>query len=258
MSRTEYARQVKQELYGEQRSAVEGTDPEFSAIKERLVYGEIYPHIHLDAKLRELLILAVATTNQTMGEVSVHTQAALQAGADPGEIREAVYHCAPYIGLGKAEQAVRVVDQVLEQRGIQLPLERAGTVTEENRLEKGLSAQKAIFGESIDAMRAAAPEDQKHIQDYLTAYCFGDFYTRGHLDLKQRELLTFCILCAQGGCENQVRAHIGGNAAVGNGKAVLLDALTVCLPYVGFPRTLNALSCLNEVLPEPQKESLRN
>ena len=49
MSRTEYARQVKQELYGEQRSAVEGTDPEFSAIKERLVYGEIYPHIHLDA-----------------------------------------------------------------------------------------------------------------------------------------------------------------------------------------------------------------
>ena len=95
MSRTEYARQVKQELYGEQRSAVEGTDPEFSAIKERLVYGEIYPHIHLDAKLRELLILAVATTNQTMGEVSVHTQAALQAGAEPGEIREAVYHCAP-------------------------------------------------------------------------------------------------------------------------------------------------------------------
>ena len=95
MSRTEYARQVKQELYGEQRSAVEGTDPEFSAIKERLVYGEIYPHIHLDAKLRELLILAVATTNQTMGEVSVHTQAALQAGGEPGEIREGVYHCAP-------------------------------------------------------------------------------------------------------------------------------------------------------------------
>lgn len=29
-----------------------------------------------------------------------------------------------------------------------------------------------------------------------------------------------------------------------------LAALTVCLPYIGFPRTLNALACINEVLPE--------
>ena len=36
----------------------------------------------------------------------------------------------------------------------------------------------------------------------------------------------------------------------GNGKATLLDALTVCLPYIGFPRTLKALACINEVLPE--------
>ena len=44
-----------------------------------------------------------------------------------------------------------------------------------------------------------------------------------------------------------------GVAAVGNGKEVLLAALTVCLPYIGFPRTLNALSCINEVLPEAKQ-----
>lgn len=252
MDRREIARQTVDALYGG-RSDIAQAEPDFAAIKERLIYGEIYPHIQLDAKLRELVILAVAATNQTLNEVSLHTRAALQAGAAPEEIREAVYHCAPYIGLGKAEAAVRAVDQALERQGISLPLEGGGTVTEENRLEKGLAAQKAIFGESIDAMRAAAPENQKHLQDYLTAYCFGDFYTRRGLDLKQRELLTFCILCAQGGCENQVRAHVGGNVAAGNGKSVLLDALTVCLPYVGFPRMLNALSCVNELLPEPQE-----
>lgn len=48
----------------------------------------------------------------------------------------------------------------------------------------------------------------------------------------------------------QVKAHVGGNAAVGNRKETLLAALTVCLPYIGFPRTLNALACINEVLPE--------
>ena len=42
----------------------------------------------------------------------------------------------------------------------------------------------------------------------------------------------------------------GGNAAVGNSKETLLAALTVCLPYIGFPRTLNALGCVNEILPE--------
>ena len=51
-------------------------------------------------------------------------------------------------------------------------------------------------------------------------------------------------------CEPQVKAHVGGNAAVGNSKETLLAALTVCLPYIGFPRTLNVLGCVNEILPE--------
>ena len=96
-------------------------------------------------------------------------------------------------------------------------------------------------------------EKMQFIQDYLSAYCFGDFYTRKFLPIHERELLTFAILASQGGCEGQVKAHVGGNATVGNGKEVLLAALTVCLPYIGFPRTLNALSCINEVLPEAKQ-----
>lgn len=37
--------------------------------------------------------------------------------------------------------------------------------------------------------------------------------------------------------------------SVGNTRQTLIDALTQCLPYIGFPRTLNALSCLNEIVP---------
>ena len=101
-------------------------------------------------------------------------------------------------------------------------------------------------------MRSAAPANQKNIQDYLSAYCFGDFYTRKFLTIPERELLTFAVLSAQGGCEPQVKAHVGGNAAVGNGKETLLAALTLCMPYIGFPRTLNALGCINAVLPEAE------
>ena len=254
MDRISYANQMMTELYGADRSPLAERDPDFAAMKERLIYGEVYRQVKLEPRLRELLILAVAATNQTLREVTIHTRAALRAGAAPVEIREAVCHCAPYIGLGKAEAALLAVYEEFSAQGIQLPLPSQSTVSEENRLEQGVAAQKSIFGAQIDAMRAAAPADQKHLQDHLSAWCFGDVYTRTGLDVKARELLTFCILCAQGGCENQVKAHISGNVSVGNGPAVLLDALTVSMPYIGFPRTLNALACLNEVLPESKKE----
>lgn len=250
MNRMEIAEEYLSQLYGDAGSPLEQTDPEFTAIKECLIYGEVYAEEKLPPRLRELIILAVAAANQTMNEVRRHTRAALACGVPAVELRETVYHCAPYIGLGKAEAAVEAVNEVLTGMGVSLPLPGLGSVTEGRRLDDGIAAQKSIFGAGIDAMRAAAPENQKNIQNYLSTYCFGDFYTRKGLNIPTRELLTFTILAAQGGCEPQVKAHVGGNAAVGNGKDTLLAALTVCLPYIGFPRTLNALSCVNEVLPE--------
>jgi 4-carboxymuconolactone decarboxylase len=63
-------------------------------------------------------------------------------------------------------------------------------------------------------------------------------------------LLTFSMLLALGGCEPQLKGHIRGNLNVGNDKETLLSVVTQLLPYVGYPRTLNALRCLNEVIPE--------
>ena len=96
-------------------------------------------------------------------------------------------------------------------------------------------------------MRAAAPSELKHIQDYLSAYCFGDFYTRKTLDLKMRELITLCAICTLGGCEPQAKAHVAANLNVGNTREILIEAITTCLPFIGFPRTLNAISCIDAV-----------
>jgi len=110
--------------------------------------------------------------------------------------------------------------------------------------------QKEIFGDMIDKMYEAAPENQIHIQKYLSANCFGDYYTRKGLDVKMRELLTFSMILALGGCEPQLKGHIQGNLNVGNDKEILLSTVTQLLPYIGYPRTLNAIACLNEVIPE--------
>ena len=50
-----------------------------------------------------------------------------------------------------------------------------------------------------------------------------------------------------------MKAHIQGNVNVGNDKETLLSVMTQLLPYIGYPRTLNGIRCLNEVLPEDEK-----
>lgn len=249
MDRIQTAERNKQRFSGGAQSPLARTEPELAAMRERLVYGEIVGRGTLDDRQRALITLVALVAGQTLDEVKPHTEAALRAGVSPVEIREAVYQCAPYVGFPRTESALRRVNEVFTAQGIALPLRDQGTVTEETRFRDGVAVQKKIFGDAIDKMHAAAPEGQKDITvNYLSAFCFGDIYTRAGLDLKMRELLTFCMISALGGCEAQVRAHVQGNAAVGNSKQNLVDALAQLLPYIGFPRTLNALGCVNAVL----------
>lgn len=131
-----------------------------------------------------------------------------------------------------------------------MPLEGQSTTSPETRRQKGLDLTVKIFGIVLEQMPENSPENQKHIPEYLAGNCFGDFVTRSGVDLKTRELLTFSMLLALGGCESQLRGHIRGNLNLGNDKDTLLSVLTQLLPYVDYPRTLNALSVLNEVIPD--------
>ncbi len=254
MDRIERAKQKYAELFGDGQPApytidpdFQRTFPDFEEILSRFIFGEVFYQGSLTIHQRELITLVVMTTNQTLPQLHAHVGAALNVGLTPVEIKEAIYQCAPYIGFPKTLNALAEANEVFKERNIPLPLESQKQTGEDDRFEKGLQVQVSIFGDRIHQMRENAPENQKHIQDYLSAFCFGDIYTRGGLDLKTRELLTLCILSALGGCESQVKAHVKGNLNVGNDKELMSEAITQCLPYMGFPRTLNALNCVNEM-----------
>ena len=226
-------------------------DPELFEIFDNFVLGEVLGHGGLDARTRLMCILASNVASQGRAAFRATLDAALGAGVTPVEVKEVLYQAVPYVGMAKVADFIGAANDVLEARGVGLPLEGQSTTTPADRFEKGLAVQRSIFGAGhIDAMREAAPENQKHIQQYLSDNCFGDFLTRGGLDVKTRELVTFSLLVSLGGCEPQVKGHIAGNANLGNDKAVLLAVVTQLLPYIGYPRTLNAIGCLNEVLPE--------
>jgi 4-carboxymuconolactone decarboxylase len=143
---------------------------------------------------------------------------------------------------------IHVTNEVLTERGVELPLPSQSTTTAQNRMEKGLAIQKQIIGsDAVEKLYAAAPADEQHIQRYLSANCFGDHYTRMGIDIPTRELLTFSMLVSMGGCDPQVKGHVAANLNVGNSRARLIDVLTQLLPFIGYPRTLNGLRAVDDV-----------
>jgi len=250
MGRVKKSEETFKKLFGDGVPPTYATDPDFQDILNHFIFGEVFYQGNLDVKIRELITLVILATNQTLPQLKAHVGAALNVGLTPVEIKEAVYQCAPYIGFPKTLNAINEVNDAFKARNIALPIESQKTVDEETRSQKGLTVQVEIFGDVIAKMQESVPSNQKHIQEYLSAFCFGDFYTRSGLDLKTRELLTLCIVSSLGGAEGQVKAHVQGNKNVGNDKETLISAITHCLPYMGFPRTLNALACVNEMIPE--------
>lgn len=250
MGISETASQNYEALFPRHESELKTTDPELVEIFYNFAFDEVTGYGNLDTKTGLMIVLASLIAGQSLGEYKVMLGGALNVGVTPVEVKEIVYQAVPYAGIGKVFDFIQATNEILENRGIKLPLEGQATTTPETRYEKGFEVQKSVVGKRIDKMYEESPANQIHIQKYLSANCFGDYYTRNGLDLKTRELLTFSMILSLGGCEPQLKGHIQGNLNVGNDKETLLSAVTRLLPYVGYPRTLNAIRCLNEVIPE--------
>ena len=219
------------------------TDPEFAERLEQFAFHEVVNEEgqQLDDVTRHMAVLAALLGCQGLDEFKLELARALDAGLTPVMVKEVVYQAVDYLGIGRVRPFLNAVNEILEARGIKLPLEGQATTTMENRLEKGAQAQVDIFGEGMkDAWKNG------HINRWLAANCFGDYYTRTGLNLAQREMITFCLLAAQGGCEPQLTAHAGGNMNLGNDKEFLIKVVSQCLPYIGYPRSLNAINCVNK------------
>ena len=89
------------------------------------------------------------------------------------------------------------------------------------------------------------PEMMKMLQKYI----FGEVFAVGSLDIKNREMLTVVSLSAQQALP-QLKAHANAALNVGVTPIELRETVYLCAPFVGFPKTLNALGVINEVFAE--------
>lgn len=191
------------------------TDREFMERFEHFAFEEVVNEKgqELEPKVRYTAILATLLGCQGTDAFRMMLPKALDAGVTPVMAKEIVYQATDYLGFGRVLPFINITNEILEARGVALPLENQATTTLEDRLEKGIQAQVDIFGEHMNEAWKAS-----HINRWLASNCFGDYYTRNGLDLAQREMITFCFIMAQGGCEPQLTAHAKGNMNLGTDK----------------------------------------
>lgn len=246
MTVSENAKNYHEKMFPGYKSKFAETDPEFTERFDNFAFDEVVNHDDLDGRTRFMAILAALLGCQGSEEFRCMLPAALNFGLTPVEIKEIVYQSVAYLGIGRVFPFLEITNEVLEELGVKLPLPAQATTSTENRREAGTQAQVDIFGEGMRDFWKSGPEESRHINYWLAANCFGDYYTRTGLDYKQREMITFCFLAAQGGCEPQLTSHAAANIRLGNDKEFLIKIISQCLPYIGYPRSLNALRCVNE------------
>lgn len=247
MTRTEICINNFRELFKGEALTNAGDDSEMMAILQKYIFGEVFTIGKLNFKQREMITVTSLTVQQTLPQLKAHINAALNVGVTPIELRETIYQCAPFIGFPKTLNALVILNETFKERGIKTPLKSTATVEENERYEKGFAIQNPLYGDEIEKALSGLPDDMgKDVSGFLTEVCFGDFYTRGGLDIKTRELLVISILVTTGNT-NTLKSHIEGNLKVGNTKEDITAAIIQCMPYVGFPNTISALKAAKEV-----------
>lgn len=248
MAISEFSKDYHAKMFPGYHSSFLETDPEFIERFDNFAFDEVVRSDDLDDKARFLAILASLIGCQGTDEFRAMLPAALNFGVTPVEVKEVVYQAVAYLGIGRVFPFLKMTNEVLTERGVRLPLEGQATTTMEDRLERGEEAQIAIFGEGMRGFSETGRETNGRINRWLVDNCFGDYYTRGGLDLRRREMITFCFLAAQGGCEPQLTSHAAANLRMGNDEKFLIKVVSQCLPYIGYPRSLNALRCIQQAV----------
>jgi 4-carboxymuconolactone decarboxylase len=98
----------------------------------------------------------------------------------------------------------------------------------------------------IEALQDVSPD----LGRYVVEFAFGEIYRRPGLDLRQRQLVTISALTTLGGAEPQLEVHVNAALNVGLTADEIVEAMLHCIPYVGFPRVLNAVFVAKRVFDE--------
>jgi 4-carboxymuconolactone decarboxylase len=121
-------------------------------------------------------------------------------------------------------------------------------VSGESARERGERLLRQVDGDKVAdnllrAYEGVAPDFTR----YLVEFAFGEIYARPG-DLRHRELVAISSLATMGGCDPQLETHVHGAFNAGLAEAEIVEAVMTLIPYIGFPRALNAMAVVKRVV----------
>jgi len=222
-------------------------DSEFAEIFANFAFDEVVNSDYIGDETRFIAILSALLGAGNLEVFRIMIPAALNFGLTPIKIKEIIYQGVPYLGIGHVYPFIKACNKIFSDLKIDTPPATQSNVTKSTRLKMGAKMQVQIFGSDMADFYKAGRTETRHLNEWITANCFGDFYTRDGLNLKEREMVTFCLLLAFGDCGAELNDHIKGNIRLGNDRGFLIRILSQIIPYIGYPRAINALGILNKV-----------
>ena len=245
---------MRARLHGDRRPPVDiaagESTPGFHQMMTEAVFGGIWARPGLALADRMICTLAVLGLLQRLPQLRQYVAAALDAGLPARAILEVFVQCGLYGGFPTTETAVTVAHEVFAGRGIVVPDEPPRTDTLETLDARGRALLQELHG-ARGSQGYAAPGNAITGALYPTAiqYGYGELWFRPGLDRRQRMLCavaSFTVLSL----ESQVKKFGQSALSVGLSRQEVIEAVIQTAPYGGFPRALNALAALSDVLSE--------
>jgi 4-carboxymuconolactone decarboxylase len=126
----------------------------------------------------------------------------------------------------------------------------ASQATHNDRHQIGLANLRKIEAKAqpaiVDSLADMAPDLARLAIDFV----YGDIYSRPHLSLRDRQLITVAALAALGHARPQLKFHIAGALNVGCTPTELVELMMHLVVYAGFPTGLNGVFAAREVFQE--------
>ena len=116
--------------------------------------------------------------------------------------------------------------------------------------EKGLKVRKEVLGEAhVERSLDGVTDFGRPVQELVTAYCWGEVWSRPGLDRKTRSLINLAMLTALNRM-HELSVHVRG--AINNGCAPeeIQEALLQTAVYCGAPAALESFRVAERVLKE--------
>ena len=162
MSPTDEAQRNHDELFPGHVSTLAQTDPELIETFDNFAFDEVLREGEIDNRTRLMVQLAALIASHAVNEYRAMLGAALTIGVTLAEAKEIVYQAVPYVGMGRVFDFLHATNDVLTDRGVELPLPGQSTTTPQTRAEKGREVQAQIIGEdAVERLCASAPQDER-------------------------------------------------------------------------------------------------